>query len=455
MGRRPAGPVLHTLGRVIHDLGVEADPGHDREAVDVVHPGAQGTSALALVWVDDQPSDIDGAVLAGEGRGRCGGQGVDREAEVAGQQVPGTAWKETQRHAGGDELLRHRPDGPVAAEGAHQTGASASIPAAAAASRRTSPTSARSTFIGLTTTTTSGPLASTRPMSHGACEAYQRRWLGTQVLEGGHMNSISDRADGVSGSAKRAAARTSNHPLVEWGARLGYGASGVLHLLLAYLTAQIALGGSGKQASQSGALATIAEESGGHALLWVIAVGFTLLALWQLTELVTRHDAFDKAKAGGKLVLYGAFAWTSFTFASGGRTSSNKQTRDFTVSLMEAPAGRGLVGLVGGAIIGIAAYHVHKGWRDRFLKDLQEQPGRWAVITAKVGYIGKGVVLVAVGILFITAAIHQRAGKVTGLDGALKSMRDLPAGTVILLGMALGLAAYGGYSFVRARYARV
>ena len=269
------------------------------------------------------------------------------------------------------------------------------------------------------------------------------------------MNSISDRAGGVSGSAKRAAARAGDNPVVEWGARLGYGASGVLHLLLAYLTAQIALGGGGKQASQSGALATLAEEPLGQVLLWVIAAGFTLLALWELTELVTRHEAFDKAKSGGKLVVYIALAWTSFTFASGGRTSSNKQTKEFTVTLMEAPAGRVLVGLVGVAIIGIAAYHVYKGWRERFLEDLQEHPGRWVVIAAKVGYIGKGIALAAVGILFITAAIQQRAGKATGLDGGLRSMRDLPAGTVILLGIALGLAAYGVYSFARARYARV
>jgi Domain of Unknown Function (DUF1206) len=269
------------------------------------------------------------------------------------------------------------------------------------------------------------------------------------------MNSINDRAGGVSGSAKRAAARAGDNPVVEWGARLGYGASGVLHLLLAYLTVQIALGGGGEQASQSGALGKLAEEPLGQALLWVIAVGFTLLALWQLTELVTRHEAFDKAKAGGKLVVYIALAWTSFTFASGGRTSSNEQTKEFTVTLMEAPAGRVLVGLVGVAIIGIAAYHVYKGWRERFLEDLQEHPGRWVVIAAKVGYIGKGIALAAVGILFITAAIQHRAGKSTGLDGALRSMRDLPAGTVILLGIALGLAAYGVYSFARARYARV
>ena len=86
---------------------------------------------------------------------------------------------------------------------------------------------------------------------------------------------------------------------------------------------------------------------------------------------------------------------------------------------------------------------------------LQEHPGHWAVIAARVGYIGKGIALVAVGLLFITAAVQQQAGQVTGLDGALKSLRDLPAGSVLLIGIALGFAAYGVYSFARARYARV
>ena len=122
---------------------------------------------------------------------------------------------------------------------------------------------------------------------------------------------------------------------------------------------------------------------------------------------------------------------------------------------MDAPAGQVLVGAVGVAILGIAGYHVYKGWREKFLEDLQEHPGRWAVMAGKIGYIAKGIALVAVGILFISAAIQHRAGKVTGLDGALQSLRDLPAGTAILLGIALGLVAFGVYTFARARYARV
>ena len=43
----------------------------------------------------------------------------------------------------------------------------------------------------------------------------------------------------------------------------------------------------------------------------------------------------------------------------------------------------------------------------------------------------------------------------TGLDGALKTLRDEPFGTALLVAMALGFAAYGLYSFSRSRHARV
>lgn len=260
---------------------------------------------------------------------------------------------------------------------------------------------------------------------------------------------------GVTSVAKGAAGRAGNHPVVEWGARLGYAASGVLHLLLAWLGLQVATGHTRKQASQAGALATLAQHSLGLVMLWVVAVGFALLAIWQVTEVVTRRETSDRAKAAGKAVLYAVLTWTALTFALGGHTSSNKQTEDFTRTLMGAPAGRVLVALVGVAVLGVAAYHVYKGWKEKFLEDLQEHPGRWAVVAGRVGYIGKGIALAAVGVLFIVAALQQQARKATGLDGALRSLRDLPAGTVVLVGVVLGLASYGVYSFARARYARV
>lgn len=266
--------------------------------------------------------------------------------------------------------------------------------------------------------------------------------------------NVSGHMDRAGNAAKGAAAQAGDNPVVEWGARLGYAASGVLHLVLAWLIAQIAVG-AGAHASQSGAVGTLARQPFGQFLLWVLTAGFALLALWQLTELFTAREAFDKAKAAGKAVLYAALAWTAGVFAVGGHTSSNKQTQDFTRTLMDAPAGRLLVGLVGLGIVAIAAYHVYKGWKKKFLEDLQEHPGQGAVVAARIGYIGKGVALVAVGVLFIVAAWRHQAGQVTGLDGGLRSLRDLPAGAALLIAIALGFAAYGIYSFARARYARV
>ena len=163
----------------------------------------------------------------------------------------------------------------------------------------------------------------------------------------------------------------------------------------------------------------------------MLAVGFVLLALWQLTELFTQHEKFDKAKAGGKLVLYAALAWTTFTFAIGGRTSSNKQTKDFTVTLMDAPGRSGARRPASGsAILAIAGYHVYKGWKEKFLEDLQEHPGHWAVVAGRGRLHRQGHRAWAPSASSSSPPpIQHRAGRRTGLDGALRSMRDLPAGT--------------------------
>lgn len=254
---------------------------------------------------------------------------------------------------------------------------------------------------------------------------------------------------------REAAHNASDNPVVEWGARLGYVVSGLLHLLIGWLALEVALGHNNKQASQSGALATLAKQPFGDLVLWLAVVGFALLAVWQLTEVVTQRENGDRAKAAGKAVLYLALAWSSYKFATGKGSSSNKQTQDFTAKLMDQPAGRILVGVIGLAVIAVGGYHVYKGLKEKFLRDLQEHPGRWAVIAGKVGYVAKGVALAVVGLLFVIAAFQHKASKSTGLDGALRTMRDAPFGKVVLIAVAIGIAAYGVYSFARARYARI
>ncbi len=255
-----------------------------------------------------------------------------------------------------------------------------------------------------------------------------------------------------------AARQAGDSSVVEWGARLGYVVVGLLHLVIAWIGIKVAwdIGGGSKEADTSGALSTLASSGTGPLLLWVSVVGFVLLAVWQLAEAAVTHgETSDRVKAGAKGVLYLFFAWTTFQVTRGSSGSSEQQTEDFTAGLMGSPFGRVLVGVLGLAVLGVAGYHVLKGWRKTFLEDLREHPGDWAVHAGRVGYIAKGVALVVVGFFFLVAAVQADPDKAQGLDGALKTLKDQPFGPVLLTVVALGIAAYGIYSFARARYARV
>jgi hypothetical protein len=127
---------------------------------------------------------------------------------------------------------------------------------------------------------------------------------------------------------------------------------------------------------------------------------------------------------------------------------------DFTATLMKGPGGRWLVGLVGLGVVVAGAYHVYRGWTKRFLDDLEEHPGTWATRAGRAGYIGKGAAIAIVGLLFLVAAWRHDPERASGLDGALRTLRDQPYGSALLTVVAVGFAAYGLYAFSRAKHAK-
>ncbi len=258
--------------------------------------------------------------------------------------------------------------------------------------------------------------------------------------------------------ATAAAHEASNSRVVEWGARLGYVTVGLVHLLIAWIALKVAwgIGGGSKKADTSGALQTMASTGTGVVALWLCLVGFFLLAVWQLFEAALhQRETSDRLKAAAKGVTYLFFAWSTFKVGQGASSSAEQQTEDFTAGLMGSPGGRLLVAVVGLVVLGIAGYHVYKGWTKKFLEDLREHPGDWAVTAGRIGYIAKGVALVLIGFFFLVAAWQADPDKAQGLDGALKTVEDQAFGPFLLTLVAAGIAAYGVYSFARARYARV
>lgn len=267
-------------------------------------------------------------------------------------------------------------------------------------------------------------------------------------------SGVQGHGSGVAGKLSRAAGGVADSRLVDAGARAGYAVSGFLHLLIAWLGLQVAFGRKGANADPSGALALIAGNPWGFVLLVAIVVAFVLLAVWQMGECVRGPDAGDRVKAAAKALVYLALAWSAVLFLMGVGTSGQTQAKDATATLMDLPFGLVLVVVAGIAVAGIGGYHIFKGWTEKFRSDLVSSPSRFVILAGKAGYIAKGVALIVVGIGLVTAGVTQRPSKSEGLDGALHSLVSLPWGQGVLVLVAAGFAAFGVYSFSRARRAR-
>ncbi|HEX2284126.1 MAG TPA: DUF1206 domain-containing protein [Mycobacterium sp.] len=253
----------------------------------------------------------------------------------------------------------------------------------------------------------------------------------------------------------------------EYMARAGFVVSGVLHLLVAYIMLRIALG-SGGSADKSGALATLADQTGGGWMLWLAAACLVALALWHVAEVLIgphpgerskMHDAdshaWKRVKALGLAIMYFVIAFSAAKFAMGSGKSDSQEQADMTARLMQPGWGKSLLVLVGLVVIAVGGYHVYKGATKRFLKDLRVAGGSAVTPAGVVGYVAKGVVFAVAGLLVIAATLQSDPAKSAGLDGAAKALGAAPFGQALLILAAAGIAAYGVYSFVRSRYGRM
>ncbi len=276
---------------------------------------------------------------------------------------------------------------------------------------------------------------------------------------------------GMTGRAAGAAGRAGDSDALEHLARIGLIAYGVVHLLVAWLALQLAWGVGGsaaQQADQGGALATLAQQPFGTVLLWVVALGMVALAAWQAAEVLrwrgglsASGDARKKAvvtvvKSIAKAVVYVVIAVLAVRYATGGGQSGGQQ-QQAAAGIFGWPAGRWLVGLIGLVIVGVGIYLVHKGVTKRFLKeiDLREAPAKATRLVTRLGQAGypaKGVAFGLVGVLLVWAAVTFDPADASGLDGALRSLLAVPFGQWLLTLVALGIAAFGAFCLVRARY---
>lgn len=267
----------------------------------------------------------------------------------------------------------------------------------------------------------------------------------------------------VSMQAEQAGRRADNSAWMDHAVRVGLVSYGVVHLILAWLAVRLAFGDSGGSASSKGALHELAQTTIGRFSLYVVAIGFIALVLWQVLEALWGHRDKDGGKrlvkrltSAGKAVLYASLAFTAFRTAIGS-SSSGRGTDGITARVMGMPGGPVLVGVVGLAILVVAGFLAYSGWKEKFRSKLESEgktgkDGSAYVTFGKVGYIGKSIAIASVGVLFLYAAFTHDPQKSGGLDEALHRLLQQPFGAPVLVLIAVGFACYGLFCFAWARH---
>jgi type IV secretory pathway VirB2 component (pilin) len=246
--------------------------------------------------------------------------------------------------------------------------------------------------------------------------------------------------------------------------RFGLVAYGIVHLLIAWLAIQLALGDNEGKASSKGAMHQLLEQPFGKFLVWAIAVGMFLLVIWRVLEAINGKpsetgdpDWGKRAASALKAVIYGVICVSAVTTATGSGSSGGGGVEKYTKKLMDLPAGPWIVGAVALGIIAYGANLIRRAWTEKFREDLTAEgksgdAGTAYIWFGKAGYTAKGVAFFVVGGLFAYAAISHNAKKSGGLDEALHKVLQQTYGPFLLAAIALGIGCYGLFCFARARY---
>lgn len=266
----------------------------------------------------------------------------------------------------------------------------------------------------------------------------------------------------VSAKAGKAGRRVQHNDALDRAVRIGLLCYGVLHLLVAYLAARLALGGSSNPSAQS-ALGSLAQNTAGRIALFVVAIGFAALAVWQAVVAFRGHRTSDgltrlgkRVASGVRAVVFAALTVSSFREALSGGSGSGG-TDSTTARLLSMPGGQAVVALIGAGVLVAAVGLGYAGVSGTFTEKLTRggqkgSLGTAIIWTGRIGYVGKAVALGVVGALFVWAGWTHDPNKSGGLDQALHELLQEPFGRGIVVVIAVGIASFGVFCFGWARH---
>jgi hypothetical protein len=253
-------------------------------------------------------------------------------------------------------------------------------------------------------------------------------------------------------------------------ARVGYSAKAVIYFTIGGLAAAEALNWSSSEPDAQSTLDVLARQPFGWVILALLFLGIVSYVIWRLISAFGPAPGGESGlkalvKRAGYLfsgLAYGALAWTAASqlLGMGGGSGGGSGTQEAASAAMNQPFGEWAVILAGMVTIGVAGLFFYQSFSASYRKKFTVTDGgaivkKWVDRLARFGIAARGVVFLLVGGFLIFAGWTANAGAAKGSGAVIESLEQQPYGVWLLGVMAVGLAAYGGYCAVRARYGRI
>jgi hypothetical protein len=254
-------------------------------------------------------------------------------------------------------------------------------------------------------------------------------------------------------------------------ARSGYAARGVVYLIVAFFAVQAARG-SGDNVSTKGAVEQMMGEPYGQALLWALFVGLIGYAIWRMIQALSDTDNHGSDLKG--LVIRAALVASGITHvvlaffalslvssvdvgAGGGGSGGGGAGGDMLSRLLEFENSNLLIYAIALIPLGTGIAHLVKAWRAGFERyfECPEHVMRWVRPVSQVGLAARGIVFLIIAALLFMGGARYEPTAPPGLKEALDALQGMPFGSLLLLAIGLGLAAFAVYSFAEARWRRI
>ena len=263
---------------------------------------------------------------------------------------------------------------------------------------------------------------------------------------------------------------TGKEQAVEWVARVGYAAKGVVYLLIGVITLNLAFGPGRDAVGPKEALEFVAGTPFSQVLLGALVVGLLAYTAWRWTQAVL--DPEHKGTDAKGLTMRAAYVCSGLAYAGialnaalllldNDQGASQSSAVKWTSEVMKLPLGTWLVGAAAAAMAGAGLVQFYRAYSAKFMTHLKtatmaDKQQTVSCVLGRIGFAARGVVYLVIAWLLVKAALATDAEKAGGIGEALSSIASESYGPWVLLLVAAGLTAYGIFClFVLSPYRRV